>query len=187
MWLFFLACTEMKEEVTPEEEVPEAVFAALGEEEYRVAQIEPTRYLGLWYEYAGIPSGFQSRCTATTAEYSLIDDETIGVHNECRIDELDGSLSQVDGTATPVDDRFSHLEVQFFSSFSADYYVVEADGQDTDAPYEWAVVSTINDAVLWVLSRTPTMSQERYDMIYDRLVERGLPAEDLVETLHFAE
>ena len=187
MWLFFIACTEIQEDISQVEPIPEAVFASLGANDYRVEQIEPTRYLGLWYEYAAIPSGMQSRCTATTAEYSLIDDETIGVHNECRIDDLDGTLSQIDGTATPVDDRFSHLKVQFFSSFSADYYVVEADGQDTDEPYEWAVVSTVNDSVLWVLSRTPTMSQERYDLIYDRIVARGLPAEKLVETLHFEE
>ena len=50
----------------------------------------------------------QARCTATTAEYSLIDDETL-VHNECHLDTVDGLLSQVDGTATPEDDRFSYL------------------------------------------------------------------------------
>ena len=183
IWTILFACadySEVAEEPTP----PAAVFAPLGDEEYRVAQIQPERYLGLWYEFAAIPAGMQARCTATTAEYSLIDDETIGVHNECHLDTVDGPLSQIDGTATPEDDRFSHLKVQFFSSFQADYYVVEADGTDTEDPYEWAVVSTFNDAVIWVLSRTPDMDAERYDMIMDRLTERELPVEKIVETEH---
>ena len=160
-------------------------FANLGSDDYRVDQIEPARYLGLWYEYASIPAGFQARCTATTAEDSLIDEETIGVHNRCHIDDLDGQLSEIEGTAIPVDDRFSHLEVQFFSNLSADYYVIAADGKEGDEPYEWAVVSTYNDLVLWVLSREPTMSQQRYATILAHLSERELPIDELVPTLHF--
>ena len=162
----------------------ETTFAPLGEDDYRVDQIDPSRYLGLWYEYASIPAGFQARCTATTAEYSLIDEETIGVYNRCRLDDIDGQLSEIEGTATPVDDRFSHLEVQFFSNFSADYFVIAADGQESDAPYEWAVVSTYNDLVLWVLSREPQMSQKRYATILSHLSYRGLPVEELVITPH---
>ena len=184
IWSIIFACAGT--DVVEEEVLPPAaaVFANLGEDDYRIEQIDPARYLGLWYEFAAIPSGQQARCTATTAEYTLVDDETIGVHNECRIDSLDGPLSQIDGTATPVDERFSHLKVQFFSSFSADYYVVELDGQEGEEPYEWAVVSTFGDTVLWVLSRTPDMSEERYDMILERLEERDLPVDKLVYTVH---
>ena len=173
------------EEVIEEEETPPAIFAPLGEDDYRIDQIEAERYLGLWYEYAAIPSGMQARCTATTAEYTLIEEGVIGVHNECRIDSLDGNLSQIDGTATPVDDRLSHLKVQFFSSFSANYFVVELDGTEGTEPYDWAVVSTVNDAVLWVLSRSPNMDEERYEMIIDTLEQRDLPVDRLIKTLHF--
>ena len=183
IWSIIFACAPIPVE-EEETAIGPAVFAELGEESYRIDQVEPGRYLGLWYEFAAIPSGPQARCTATTAEYTLIEEETIGVHNECRLDEIDGPLSQVDGTATPVDERYSHLKVQFFSNFEADYYVVELDGQESEDPYEWAVVSTFNDMVLWVLSRTPTMSQQRYDLILDRLEERELPVDKLVLTEH---
>ena len=183
LFTMILACADYTEEPI-EPATPAAVFAPLGDENYRVDQIEPSRYLGLWYEFAAIPSGVQARCTATTAEYSLVDEETIGVLNKCRIDEIDGPLSEIEGTATPVDDRFSHLDVRFFSSFTADYYVVEADGQESEQPYEWAVVSTYNDTVLWILSREPQMDSERYQIILDRLAERELPFEKLVETQH---
>lgn len=182
IWSIVLACAP--EQIEEESIVAPAVFAELGEDSYRAARVEPARYLGLWYEFAAIPSGPQARCTATTAEYTLVAEETIGVRNECHLDEIDGPLSQIDGTATPVDDRYSHLKVSFFSSFEADYYVVELDGQESEEAYEWAVVSTFNDMVLWVLSRTPDMSPERYDLILDKLEERELPIDKLVETEH---
>ena len=62
--------------------------------------------------------------------------------------------------------------------------MVELDGQESEEAYEWAVVSTFNDMVLWVLSRTPDMSPERYDLILDKLEERELPIDKLVETEH---
>lgn len=184
--MFFLTQAACSDFSTVEEivEPPAAIFAPLGEDGYRVEQIEPERYLGLWYEFASIPVGFQARCTATTAEYGLIEDGTISVHNECHLDEVDGTLSAIDGIATPVDERFSHLEVSFFSSFSSDYYVIETDGTDSSEPYEWAVVSTFNDEVLWVLSRTPSMTEERYELIVDRLAQRYLPVDTLKETEH---
>lgn len=183
IWTILAACADFSAPLAEPTE-PAAVFAPLGEEDYRVEQINPERYLGLWYEFAAIPAGMQARCTATTAEYTLIDEETIGVHNECHLDNPDGVLSQVDGTAIPEDDRFSHLMVEFFSSFQADYFVVEVDGSDTEDPYEWAVVSTFNDSVLWVLSRTPDMSADRYEMIMQRLEDRELPVDKIVETEH---
>ena len=45
------------------------------------------------------------------------------------------------------------------------------------------MVSTFNDAVIWVLSH-PDMDAERYDMIMDRLTERELPVDKIVETEH---
>ena len=75
---------------------------ALGESNERVAQLEPERYLGLWYEIATVPAGQQARCTGTTATYSSIDATTIGVRNQCYIDLLDGPLNSIDGLQHPL-------------------------------------------------------------------------------------
>ena len=45
---------------------------------------QPERYLGRWYEIARYPVSFEEGCTATTAEYSGIDGQTISVLNTCR-------------------------------------------------------------------------------------------------------
>ena len=82
-----------------------------------VRSLEPTRYLGVWYEIATTPSFQEANCTGTTAEYGFIDDETISVYNRCYIGALDGRLNEIEGTASFADDSFARLFVDFGFGF----------------------------------------------------------------------
>ncbi len=48
-----------------------------------VPHVELNRYLGKWYEIAHLPARFQEGCDDTTATYSLSEDGSITVLNEC--------------------------------------------------------------------------------------------------------
>lgn len=193
MFLFFSilgACQapqspEASDSASASDESP--VFAPLGDSEYRVAQLEPERYLGLWYEIATVPAGQQARCTGTTATYTSIDETTIGVHNECYIDALDGPLNSIDGTATPADERFSHLLVTFGGAFTADYFIIEVDGSTGAEPYNFAVVSSFDDAILWILHRSPQMDSALFETIIARLEEREIDTSRLALTVQVEE
>jgi len=148
-----------------------------------VVAVEPDRYLGVWYEIASSPSPQQAACTATQAEYSLLDNGDIKVVNQCNLGSLDGDLNIIVGSASFVDDSYARLLVDFNLGFTAPYNVVELDGSTGDEPYEFAVVSSPG-FFLWVLSRTPQMDPELYDIIVERAVERGLPGDTLIETIH---
>ncbi len=50
-----------------------------------------------------LPNSFQKGCNCTTAEYSIIDAETIRVINSCRKDSTTGELDQVNGKAFVVE------------------------------------------------------------------------------------
>ena len=158
------------------------VTATINPETDRVAQIEPSRYLGDWYEQAAVNIGPQARCTGTKANYSLADDGTIVVLNSCFLDSLDGQYNEVEGSAEAVDDSFSHLLVTFFGSFSANYYVYDADGKTSEAPYEWAVVTSDGGAI-WVLTREQNADAILLEDIYARLDERGIDSSTLKRTL----
>ena len=60
-----------------------------------VVAVEPARYLGVWYEIATSPSPQQAACTATQAEYSLLDNGDIKVVNQCNLGSLDGDLRTI--------------------------------------------------------------------------------------------
>ena len=106
-----------QEEATEVPEEPQ--FREISEDGMSVESLEPVRYLGVWYEIASIPSGPQASCTATSAEYGIIDDETISVKNTCLLNDLDGQLSVINGTATFNDNTYTRLTVDFGFGFGA--------------------------------------------------------------------
>ena len=189
------ACTEQadKTPTSPSEETEEAdsemleeqdlgpVFAELSDDGASVAYVEAARYLGVWYEISSVPMNTQAACTGTTAEYGLIDEETISVHNRCWIGSLDGQLSQITGKASILDDSNARLAVDFGFGFAAPYFIVERDDQPGEKAYEFAAVYSVGS--LWVLSRTPTMEEDLYNEILNRLEERDYPIENLVMTV----
>ena len=101
-----------------------------------VAQVDLKRYLGKWFEIASYPAWFQRGCTASTAEYSLLDDGKIRVVNRCRKKSLDGPLKTSTGKAVVVDTATNaKLKVWFFWPFKGNYWII-----DLDPDYRWAVV-----------------------------------------------
>ena len=156
-------------------------FVDLAEDGYSVAAVEPERYLGVWYEIATTPSSQQRNCAGTTAEYSLRDDGDINVLNRCYVGDLDGRLSEIEGTASFQDNTYARLLVDFGFGFEAPYFVAELDGSAGNEPYEFALVSTPGSA-LWVLSRTPQLDTEIYEALIARAEANDLPVDELIET-----
>lgn len=144
-----------------------------------VNRVELDRYVGTWYEIASFPQRFQKGCTATTATYTLRPDGNIDVLNRCRKDSLDGEEKSAHGRARVVDPTTNaKLEVSFFRPFWGDYWII-----DLADDYSWAVVGHPSRDYLWILSRTPTMPDETYRGILDRLVAQGYDVSRLQRTL----
>lgn len=156
-------------------------FVSSAEDGESVERLDPARYLGLWYEIATTPSQQQSFCSGTTAEYSLIDDSTIGVTNRCRIGGLDGNQNRIDGTARALDDTYARLLVDLGFGFEAPYTVIDLVDSSGDEPYRHAVVSG-GGVQFWILSRTPQISTELYDLLLDRMDDRGIDSDRLIPT-----
>ena len=156
-------------------------FVPYAEDGESVAQVDPPRYLGLWYEIATTPSQQQAACAGTTAEYSLIDEDTIGVTNRCYVGGLNGRLSEIDATARPLDETYARLMVDFGFGFEAPYTVVELVEMPGEEPYSYAVV-TSGGFQYWVLSRTPVMPEEMYEELLARMDASGADSSRLIPT-----
>lgn len=144
-----------------------------------VSYVDLGRYLGTWYEIASFPQSFQRGCTGTTATYTLRDDGELDVINRCRLDSLDGKEKVARGRARLVDRTTNaKLEVSFFRPFWGPYWIIDL-AQD----YSYAVVGHPGRDYLWILSRTPTMSEPTYKTIVTRLKDQGYETSRLVRTL----
>lgn len=143
------------------------------------ADFEATKYLGVWYEIARFPVPFQEGCTATTATYGAMDEDTISVLNKCRKDTPSGPLRQIEGTADIVGP--GKLKVQFASVpfIRADYWVLWV-----DEAYETAVVGVPNGRAGWILARNPQITAERRDRAEQILRANGYDTTNLIDVAH---
>lgn len=141
-----------------------------------VDKVDVSCYIGKWFEISKLPNSFQKGCNCTTAEYSIIDEETIRVVNSCRKDSTTGELDQANGKAYVVEGtNNAKLRVQFFWPFRGDYWIIELDKEN----YKYAVVGTPSRKYLWILSRTPKMDEQIYSMLIERCKTKGFDVSKL--------
>jgi apolipoprotein D and lipocalin family protein len=142
-----------------------------------VPHVELKRYIGKWYEIAHLPARFQEGCNDTTATYTLSEDGSISVLNECR---KDGKVKQAKGKAKVVDKNSgAKLKVTFFWPFYGDYWIINL-GED----YDYAVVGAPNRKYLWILNRTPQMDDKLFSQLIESAKSQGFDVSNLIKTSH---
>lgn len=141
-----------------------------------VETFELDRYLGKWYEIARLDHSFERGLEQVTAEYSLESDGSVLVVNRGYSPE-DGKWHQAEGTARFVGKpNIGHLKVSFFGPFYSSYVVFELDTVN----YQYAFVSGNSKSYLWLLSRTPAVSDDLLAHFKTRAAELGFPVDELV-------
>jgi apolipoprotein D and lipocalin family protein len=146
---------------------------------HTVPFVDLPRYMGTWYEIASFPQRFQKGCVGTTASYTIRGPGKVEVVNRCRKGSLTGPSRSVRGVARVVDTTTNaKLKVRFFWPFEGDYWIIELADD-----YSWAAVATPDRESLWVLSRTPNMSDETFAGIVTRLVKQGFEIGKLNRTV----
>lgn len=119
-----------------------------------IQAFELSRYLGTWYEIARFDHSFEKDMDNVTAQYVLRSDGKIDVINSGwkngRNKLAEGKARQPDPKRNP-----AHLEVSFFLFFYSDYNVLMI-----DKDYQVALVGSKDPRYLWILSRTPRVSDE---------------------------
>lgn len=143
---------------------PSMIIHKSADEPTTVDSIDLNKYVGTWYEIGRLPMYFQRHCTSdVTATYTAkAEGSGISVLNKC-IRE-DGKSINAEGLAKPSDETGSKLKVTFLPSWirwlpvgRADYWVLAH-----DPSYQTALVGTPDKDYLWLLARSPNISQETY-------------------------
>ena len=146
-----------------------------------VEQLDISRYAGQWYEIAHLPVSFQRKCQRdVTAHYTLSKEGMIGVRNGCTT--RTGERIEALGIARPVPGYPGRLEVRFAPDWLAwvpfvwaDYWVLAL-----DPDYQWSVVGGPDRKYLWILSRSPRMSQTQFERLKGEARGMGYDLSDLI-------
>lgn len=143
---------------------PKAIIHKSANVPTTVNSVDLKKYAGKWYEIGRLPMYFQRNCVGdVTASYiEKTDGSGIKVINQCVGD--DGVNITAEGIAKPADATGSKLKVTFLPQWirwlpvgRADYWVLAR-----DADYKTALVGTPDKDYLWLLARSPNISQETY-------------------------
>ena len=145
-----------------------------------INNFELDRYLGRWYEVARLDHSFERDLEAVSAEYSTRDDGGITVINSGRNTDS-GEIQQAEGRAYFVEGpSIGHLKVSFFGPFFGSYVIFEIDQED----YQYAFVAGNNTDYLWLLSRSPLVSDELLEQFKARAIALGYDLQELIVVPH---
>ena len=141
-----------------------------------VSGFELDRYLGKWYEIARLDHSFERGLSRVTAEYSLREDGGVRVLNRGYSADT-GEWDQAEGKAYFVEDEDTgYLKVSFFGPFYGAYVVFELDHDG----YQYAFISGPSRSYLWLLARTPEVSEELRQRFVERAAALGFDTDALI-------
>jgi len=145
-----------------------------------VTGFDADRYLGTWYEIARLDHRFERGLSNVTATYSTRKDGGLVVKNR-GYSEKKGEWKEALGKAYFVGDKTTgHLKVSFFGPFYGSYAVFELDKDN----YQHAFVSGNTTKYLWLLSRTPQVSDELLEAFKTRANSLGFDDTKLIMVNH---
>lgn len=152
-----------------------------------VPKVDLQKYAGTWYEIARLPNKFQQGCAGDVkAEYTVNPDQTIRVVNTCneggkaepkRAEGVARVAKEDHGGNSILEVRFAPAFLSFLGSVWGDYRIIALDHD-----YRYAVVGSNDRKYLWVLSRTPTMSEGIYDRLLAQAASQGFKSEAVIRT-----
>ena len=147
-----------------------------------VEKFQLERYLGKWYEIARLDHSFERGLSQVSAEYSLNADGSVKVINRGFSDK-DKKWKEAVGKAYFVkrpDQGF--LKVSFFGPFYGSYIILELDHKN----YAHALVCGPNRSYLWILARSPKISNEVKNALVAKASDLGFKTENLIWVRHDA-
>lgn len=133
--------------------------------------IDLNKFLGKWYEIARFDHSFERGMQRVAADYKLLPDGNIQVINS---GYKDGKFKETIGKAKTTDIS-GLLRVSFFLNFYSDYRVLMI-----DKDYQYVLIGGNSSKYLWILSRTPQISDDVLQKIINAAKERGYDTEKLI-------
>lgn len=161
IWLMILlslhGCTSIPENIQP------------------VSDFDIQKYMGTWYEIARLDHRFERGMDQVTAMYSLEKNGRVRVVNRGFVTKKE-EWKEAEGKARIAHEpEAGHLEVSFFGPFYGPYIIFELEEKN----YEYAFV-TSGEKYLWLLSRTPEISDNVRDKFINRSRELGFSVDELI-------
>ncbi len=134
-----------------------------------VDYVDLERFMGPWYVIANIPTFLEKGAHNAIETYALNDDGTIATNFKFRADSFDGKLKEYNPKGFVVDTDSNALwGMRFVWPIKADYRIVWL-----DADYTRTIIARQDRDFVWIMARTPTISDAEYDELMNFVASIG--------------
>jgi len=135
--------------------------AAKGPEMKTVDHVDIDRFMGPWYVIANIPTFLEKGAHNAVERYSLNSDGTIATNFTFRKDGFDGKAKEYKPKGFILDaETNARWGMRFVWPIKADYRIVYLDDD-----YTQTIIGRQNRDFVWIMARTPTISDDDYDKL----------------------
>ncbi len=136
-------------------------------------QVDLKRFMGDWYVIANIPTFIEKGAHNAVESYELNDDGTIATTFTFRQDSFDGEQKTYHPTGFVRDDPSNAIwGMQFIWPIKADYRIVYV-----DEDYQLTVIGRQQRDYVWIMARTPEISDADYQRLLAMLDDEGYDTE----------
>lgn len=142
-----------------------------------VPKVDLDRFMGDWFVIAHLPNLIENNAVNGIESYVRNQNGTIGITYRFRKGGPDGKekvltpKAKIYNTSTGAEWR-----VQIFKPFWYPYLVI-----DLAEDYRYTVVGVPNRRYVWIMSRTPSLSENDYNSILVNLQKEGYKTDKLVK------
>jgi apolipoprotein D and lipocalin family protein len=141
-----------------------------------VDYVDIDRFMGDWYVVASIPTFLEEGAHNAVESYERNDDGTIATTFTFLDGGFDGERKEYHPTGFISDtDTNAQWGMQFFWPIKADYRIVYLDDE-----YTTTVIAREARDYVWLMARTPTLSDDEYDAIVSFISDTGYDTSKLI-------
>lgn len=146
-----------------------ASCASRGPEMQTVDHVDLERFMGDWYVIANIPTFLEKGAHNAVENYRLDEDGTIATTFTYRKDSFDGERKEFTPRGFVRDDPSNALwGMRFIWPIKADYRIVYLSDD-----YSQTIVARQKRDYVWIMARTPTISDDDYEKLVDFVRQLG--------------
>lgn len=143
------------------------------------SDVDVARFIGKWYTITSLPQFFTRNCDGQTAEYGIVNEKTISVHNVCY--KENGKSKDINGKGVIQDAPNNARLIITFDTFWTRLFRVKGDYNiiKLGEGYDTVMVGSNDRKSLWIMSRTPTMDPTTLQDYKTQAKDLGFSTEQL--------
>ncbi|MBP9889113.1 MAG: lipocalin family protein [Leptospiraceae bacterium] len=143
-----------------------------------VPSVDLNRFMGKWYVIASRPTSFEENAFNAVEIYTYNSQkDQIDISFNFNKGSLTGPKKSIPQTGYIIDKiNNSYWKVSPFWPLKFDYLII-----DLDPSYKWTVIGVPDQTYIWIMARTPTLTEAEFQKIISRVDEMGYNSKNLVK------